>query len=59
MANTRQVLKPYMGYSITKINGYRYYANNGKAKYESNDLKCLKDRIKQHETELSQKEEAI
>lgn len=39
--------------------GCRYYANNGEAKFESNDPKCLKDCIKQHETELPQKEEAI
>lgn len=59
MANTRQILKPYMGYSITKVNGYRYFATNGTTRFESNDLKQLKVRIKQCGNGGSWKEAAV
>jgi len=47
MANTRQALKSYMGYSITKVNGWKYSAFNGTISLESNDLNTLKKRIKE------------
>ena len=46
MANTRRILKPYKGYPITKINGYRYLAEDPNGDIlESNSLESIKKRI--------------
>jgi len=47
MANTRRELKPYKGYSITKINGYRYVSTDPKTgeQFEANSLQDIKKRI--------------
>ena len=45
MANTRRELKPYKGYSIIKINGYRYIASKTGEQLEANSLQDIKKRI--------------
>ena len=47
MANTRRELKPYKGYPITKINGYRYISSDPKTgeQFEANSLQDIKKRI--------------
>ena len=46
MANTRRILKPYKGYPITKINGYRYVSYDPRdGQFESNSLDGIKKRI--------------
>lgn len=46
MANTRRELKPYKGYSITKINGYRYVSYDlSDGQFESNSLDGIKKQI--------------
>lgn len=46
MANTRRELKPYKGYSITKINGYQYVSYDSKdGQFESNSLDGIKKKI--------------
>lgn len=46
MANTKRELKPYKGYPITKINGYRYISYDSKdGQFESNSLKGIKEKI--------------
>lgn len=46
MANTRRILKPYKGYSITKINGYLYVSYDPRdGQFESNSLDGIKKRI--------------
>ena len=46
MANTRRILKPYKGYTITKINGYRYVSYDPRdGQFESNSLEGIKKRI--------------
>lgn len=46
MANTRRELKPYKGYPITKINGYRYVSYDPRdGQFESNSLDGIKKRI--------------
>lgn len=46
MANTRRELKPYKGYPITKINGYRYVSYDSRdGQFESNSLAGIKKQI--------------
>lgn len=46
MANTRRELKPYKGYTITKIDGYRYVSYDPRdGQFESNSLHGIKQRI--------------
>lgn len=46
MVNTRQKLKSYMGFTITKINECRYHGFDGKTQFESNELDSLKKMIR-------------
>ena len=46
MANTRRELKPYKGYPITKINGYKYVSVDPRqGQFEAYSLKEIKERI--------------
>jgi len=46
MANTRRELKPYKGYQITKINGYRYISYDPRdGQFEAYSLQDIKKRI--------------
>ena len=46
MANTRRELKPYKGYTITKINGYRYVSYDPRdGQFEAYSLQDIKKRI--------------
>lgn len=46
MSNTRRELKSYKGYTITKINGYRYISYDPRdGQFEAHSLKDIKKQI--------------
>lgn len=45
MANTRQKLAPYRGFTVVKVNGYRYFGHGWGATFEKHSLVDLKKQI--------------